>query len=221
MHTDMTTREGGGRRRAPRRRSQEERRGETQGAVLDATVECLADLGYSRTTTTRIARRAGVSRGALLHYYASKIALLTSAVEHIFRRRMEEFRTAFAALPAEVDRRGAAIDLLWGMFSSSTFYAWLELVVAARSDRKLLREVSRITSEFADDVLATFRELFPGIAAPGLPLDLVPPFTFAFLQGLALDRIAIEDDQRVGELLALLKQVATVVLGPNPRPAGA
>jgi len=189
--------------------------------LLDATVECLVAKGYGALSTNDVVRQAGVSRGALLHYYASKIALLTSAVEHIFRRRMEEFRTAFAALPAEVDRRGAAIDLLWGMFSSSTFYAWLELVVAARSDRKLLREVSRITSEFADDVLATFRELFPGIAAPGLPLDLVPPFTFAFLQGLALDRIAIEDDQRVSELLALLKQVATVVLGPNPRPAGA
>src|SRR5262249_25898018 len=156
-----------GRPRARRRRTQEQRREETRGAVLDATVECLADLGYSGATTTRIARRAGVSRGALLHYYSSKIDLLTSAVEHIFRRRTEEFRAAFAALPADVDRQAAAVDLLWPMFSSSTFYAWLELVVAARSDRKLLREVSRITGEFADDVLATFRELFPAVDSPG------------------------------------------------------
>jgi len=211
----------GGQRRAHRRRSQEERREETQGAVLDATVECLAELGYSGTTTTRIARRARVSRGALLHYYSSKIKLLTSAVEHIFQRRNEEFRAAFAALPAEVDRRAAAVDLLWGMFSSSTFYAWLELVVAARSDRKLLREVSRITTQFAENVRATYRELFPEAGAPDEHRDLVPSFTFAFLQGLALDRIAMEDEQRLSELLAMLKDLAALVLGPNPRPMGA
>lgn len=210
-----------GKRRARPHRSQEERREETKGAVLDATVECLAELGYSRTTTTRIARRAGVSRGALLHHYSSKIQLLTSAVEHIFQRRTEEFRAAFAALPAEVDRRASAVDILWAMFSSSTFYAWLELVVAARSDRKLLREVSRITTQFAENVRATYRELFPEAAAPDEHRDLVPSFTFAFLQGLALDRIAMEDELMLSELLVMLKNLAALVLGPNPRPVGA
>src|SRR6266581_571475 len=182
----MVTRAAPGGRRTRRRRSQEERREATRGAVLDATVECLAERGYAGTTTTRIARRARVSRGALLHYYASKIELLTSAIEHILRR----------------------------MVSGSTFYAWLELVVAARSDRQLLREVSRITTQFTDTVIATYRELFAEAAAPNVRFDLVPAFTFAFLQGLALDRIAIADDQRVSELIAVLKDLAAVVLGP-------
>src|SRR5436305_2316200 len=110
----MVTRAAPGGRRTRRRRSQEERREATRGAVLDATVECLAERGYAGTTTTRIARRARVSRGALLHYYASKIELLTSAIEHILRRREQEFRAAFVALPADADRRAAAIDILWG-----------------------------------------------------------------------------------------------------------
>ena len=126
-----------------------------------------------------------------------------------------------AALPAEVDRRASAVDILWAMFSSSTFYAWLELVVAARSDRKLLREVSRITTQFAENVRATYRELFPEAAAPDEHRDLVPSFTFAFLQGLALDRIAMEDERLLSELLAMLKNLAVLVLGPNPRPVGA
>jgi AcrR family transcriptional regulator len=217
----VPTRETEAKRRGRRRRSQRERREETQSAVLDATVECLAELGYAGTTTTRIARRARVSRGALLHYYSSKVELLTSAIDHILRRRTGEFRAAFAALPAGADRRVAAVDILWKMFSSSTFYAWLELVVAARSDRKLLREVSRITTQFFDTVLATYQELFPEIAAPNQRFDLVPAFTFAFLQGLALDRVAVENEQRVNDLLCMLKDLAAVILGPNPRPAGA
>src|SRR5207245_10461503 len=108
----MVTRAAPGGRRIRRRRSQEERREATRGAVLDATVECLAERGYAGTTTTRIASRARVSRGALLHYYASKVELLTSAIEHILRRREPEFRAAFVALPADADRRGPAVDLL-------------------------------------------------------------------------------------------------------------
>src|SRR5207248_121029 len=120
----MVTRAAPGGRRTRRRRSQEERREATRGAVLDATVECLA----------------------------------------------------------------------------------------ARSDRQLLREVSRITTQFTDTVIATYRELFAEAAAPNVRFDLVPAFTFAFLQGLALDRIAIADDQRVSELIAVLKDLAAVVL---------
>ena len=43
-------------------RLQEERSAETRGRLLDATVECLHEFGYAGTTTTEIARRAGVSR---------------------------------------------------------------------------------------------------------------------------------------------------------------
>jgi AcrR family transcriptional regulator len=206
--------------RTRRRRTQHERRQETRAAVLDATVECLADFGYAGATTTRIARRARVSRGALLHYYSSKIELLTSALEHILHRRIEEFRAAFAEVPAHLDRRAAAIDLLWKMFSSSTFYAWLELVVAARSNRKLKQQVSAVTTRFADDVLAIYRELFPETVAAPVSADLVTYFTFAFLQGLALDQIAVEDDPRLNALLEVLKGLASMILGTPAKAAG-
>lgn len=202
-------------REKPRRRTQEERREETRGRVLDATVACLAEQGYSQTTTTRIARRAKVSRGALLHYYPAKEQLLASAVEHVFRRRTEEFRRAFAALPESADHRAATIDILWTMFSGPTFYAWLELAVASRSDRKLHQEVSRITREFGETVREIFLELFPVLDEPSPFFELAPSFTFAFLQGLALERIAIDDREHLGRLLDVLKTLSSLALGPE------
>jgi AcrR family transcriptional regulator len=202
-----------------RRRSQLERREETQGAVLDATVDCLARLGYARTTTTRIAREAGVSRGALLHYYASKEQLLTCAVEHIFKRRVEEFRKALAQFSGDANRRDAAVDLLWLMFSGPTFHAWLELAVAGRSNRKLQAEVSRITRGFADTVQSTYRELFPASESPGPLFDLAPSFAFTFFQGLALDRFTIGDERRSRELVRALKAIAEAFLGESPPPS--
>ncbi|MEA2623997.1 MAG: hypothetical protein QOD06_42, partial [Candidatus Binatota bacterium] len=114
------------------RRTQGERSASTRSRLLDATIDSLAELGYAGTTTTVIAERAGVSRGAQLHHFPTKAELVTTAVEHLFQRRNQEFRTAMAKLPPAVDRAEAAVDLLWAIFSGPTFYAWLELVVAGR-----------------------------------------------------------------------------------------
>ena len=49
------------------RRTQAQRSASTRTALLDATVACLVESGFSATTTTEVTRRAGVSLGALLH----------------------------------------------------------------------------------------------------------------------------------------------------------
>ena len=60
-------------------RLQEERSAETRGRLLDATVACLHEFGYAGTTTTEIARRAGVSRGAQVHHGAARAVSLPAA----------------------------------------------------------------------------------------------------------------------------------------------
>jgi AcrR family transcriptional regulator len=50
----------------------------TVEAILTATAELLVDLGYERTTTNAIARRAGVSIGSLYQYFPNKEALFTA-----------------------------------------------------------------------------------------------------------------------------------------------
>ncbi len=50
----------------------------TVDAILTATAELLVELGYERTTTNAIARRAGVSIGSLYQYFPHKEALFTA-----------------------------------------------------------------------------------------------------------------------------------------------
>ena len=142
-------------------RVQEERSAETRPQLLDATVECLHEYGYVGTTTTEIARRAGVSRGAQLHHFHRKQDLVVSALEHVFSLRLEQFRQAAVELPVDLEARvNALIDLLWSAFKGATFYAWLELVVASRTD-PALREAVRIASDdFAQGVHRVFAALF-------------------------------------------------------------
>ena len=45
----------------------------TRNLIVEAAIRCFVDLGYAQTTTTAIAEKAGLSRGAMLHHFPSKI----------------------------------------------------------------------------------------------------------------------------------------------------
>jgi AcrR family transcriptional regulator len=195
-----------------RRRTQEERSAATRARLLDATLECLAELGYARTTTTEIAERGGMSRGAQLHHFPTKADLVTEAVEHLFEKRDQEFREAFAKLPADVDRSRAAVDLLWSMVAGPTFHAWLELVVAARTDDQLKPMVTALTARFTDNVKRTFTELFPRPEGAAPFWELMPVLTFAFLQGLALDAMVMPGRPEIEQSLDIWRQLAELTM---------
>lgn len=172
------------------RRTQAERTATTRAALLSATVDALVEQGYRATTTSDVARRAGVSYGALLHHYPAKVDLLCAAVEHLLDQRMAEFRKAMANLPPQTVTHDAAIDVLWSMFQGPTFTAWLELNVAARTEPELAAAIERVDREFMDGSVAIFTELFPedSAADPQLPLIAIA-MLFTFLDGLALSRL--------------------------------
>ena len=197
------------------RRTQEERSASTKGRLLDATIDCLFDLGYAKTTTTEIAKRAGLSRGAQLHHFPTKVELVTTAVDHLFTRRTEEFRVAFETLPGEANKASAAIDLLWSIVSGPTFFAWLELMVAARTDPELRATVSAMAARFTETVERTFSEFFPRPAGAGPLHDIAPQFAFDLLQGLALEGIAQRERIQGQRVVEVLKVLAPLSIPPT------
>jgi len=165
------------------RRTQAERTAATRSALLDATFDAIAELGYRGATTTEVVHRAGVSPGALLHHFPTKADLLSAAVGDVFQRRQQEYRKAVAGLGPAQDKLDAVIDLLWSMYSGPTFTAWLELWVAARTDPELAIAVTAIDRQFMADSKQQFADMFAGDpAVPPIGLHLV----FALMDGLAL-----------------------------------
>lgn len=200
---------------ARERRTQSQRRLATRALLLEATVACLAELGYSRTSTTEIVRRAGVSRGAQVHHFPTKADLVASALDHVFERRNAEFRAALAEVPEGTNKAVAAIDLLWSMFEGHTFDAWLELTVASRTEPELQARLTTVMRRFHANVDETFRELFPAPAGPNAIHDVAPNFIFALLDGLALHRIADNDPTTITAVLDTAKYLARLFI-PDP-----
>src|SRR5262245_62515444 len=109
----------------PSRRSQAERSAGTQARLLDATIQCLVELGWSGTSTTEVVARAGVSRGAQVHHFPTKEDLVLAAVEHLLERRTAEYQEAFASLAPEERTADAAFDLLRSVCSGPNWDSWI------------------------------------------------------------------------------------------------
>ncbi|WP_415949610.1 TetR/AcrR family transcriptional regulator [Streptomyces sp. KLOTTS4A1] len=175
------------------RRTQEERRSRTRSRLLDATVDCLAELGWAGTSTTEVARRAGVSRGAQQHHFPTKTELVDAAVEHLLERQRQAYEAAFAQLPPERHNVEGALDLLWDVFRSPPARALLELAVASRTDAELRALCSDLNDRVLHVIQTSFEQLFPR-ANPSdgsvvLPLRAV----YAMYVGLSVQN-ALDDD---------------------------
>ncbi|MFP8871673.1 MAG: TetR/AcrR family transcriptional regulator, partial [Myxococcota bacterium] len=160
----------------------------------DGALECLAEYGYSGTTTSLIAGRAGVSRGALLHQFPTRQALVIEAVVHLAKRRLEDARRDAAALPESDHRLDAAIELLWQSFSGPLFYAALELWVAARTDAELHKALYAAERDIGRAIGSLVGTL-GGAAAQAAGFDDLIELTLHMLRGMSLQRILRDDDE--------------------------
>ena len=197
---------------APAGTRQQQRSLETQHRLLTAAVECLVERGWAGTTTTLVAERAGVSRGAQLHHYRTKSALLIAAVEHLAERRSAELWKEVAALPRDGDRVAATIRLLGSLFTGPLFSAAIEVWVAARTDAALRTALVPVEARFGREVHRLTVELLgadesrPGVReAVQTTLDL--------LRGLGVASLLTDDSARRTRLLASWTTHLSEVLG--------
>jgi AcrR family transcriptional regulator len=186
---------------AQRESRQQQRSRSTQRRLLEAAIECLVERGWSGTTSTLVAERAGVSRGAQLHHYRTKSALLIAAVEHLAERRSAELRAEAASMPAGGDRVAATVDLLATLFTGPLFAAAIEVWVAARSDPALRAALVPVEAHFGREVHRLTVELLgadesrPGVReAVQATLDL--------MRGLGVASLLTDDSARRTRLLA-------------------
>lgn len=187
-----------------KRKTQADRRQETQSALLDATIDCLVELGYSGTTTRIVASRAEVSRGAQTHYYATKSDLVVAAVEHLFGELATQFRETFEAVDPDARTFDRAIEELWTLVSGPKYAAVLEVIVAGRTDPELRVVVHGVAARLEQTVIEIVGMFFPDVADAETARVLIN-LAFTVVQGAAVSGYAGfgDPDRTIGQLRAL------------------
>jgi AcrR family transcriptional regulator len=146
------------------RRTQQERRDGTQRALLDATVSALCELGYHGTTTLEVERRAGVSRGARVHHFPTKAALLASAVDHLYEQISDSYDEAFGGAQggkSDAERFRSGLRLLWSIYERPDYGAVLELQMASRTDEELRAQLREVGERHRKLAIAAAARYFP------------------------------------------------------------
>lgn len=78
--------------RPPRTQSRDARRQQ----LIEATIQTMAERGYSRTTLTEVARRAGLSHGLVLFHFQSKENLLAETLSFMAEEYHQNWQSAIA-----------------------------------------------------------------------------------------------------------------------------
>lgn len=135
------------------RRTQAERREATTAKLLDATIGCLADLGYARTSIAAICERAGLSQGALFRHFATRRDVIVAAADAIAERHIEQFSVAADDLQRDAFRH--IVLLIRGICRTHSHAAWREIMVAARTDAELRQGARAGLQRFETALIAT------------------------------------------------------------------
>jgi AcrR family transcriptional regulator len=193
--------------------------------LLDATIDCLVEYGYAGTTTTKVADRAGVTRGAQVHHFPTKADLVTSAIRHLAAKRTEVAMAELDRLKKSADPVGDALQLLWEMHQGPVFSATVELWVASRTDRDLRRQMAMVEPIATGSLVEFGKAIMPGYA--GHPEFLHAVYTaMDVVRGILIASWATHDqaelEARWGRGRGHLRLLFTTLMGsaakaPAPR----
>jgi AcrR family transcriptional regulator len=140
--------------------------------LLNATIDSLVEFGYTGATVSRIAAKAGATRGAQVHHYRVKADLVTAAIQHLAETRSAQLASDIERLNRSDDLVGDLLDMLWDLHQGPVFVATVELWVAARTDPELRDHVGSFEPFVEANLVEYGKQITSGQAAN-------PDFLFA------------------------------------------
>jgi len=171
----------------------------TRDQIVDAAIRCIVESSYSKTTTMKIAEKAGLSRGATLHHFPSKMDIIRAAVDYLHQKRLHAFQRSITEIPPGADMVHLAVEAYWAHVNHPIYVAFFELSVAARTDPELREILYPAQLEFDRQWYATARDLFPEWQSDPKAFDLALSLTQQLMEGMAISFFthARDDDKQV------------------------
>ncbi len=197
-----------------------ERHRERRTAIVGAALELFATRGLERTTTAEIARAAGISSGALFHYFPSKRAVFLA----MFDADRQEWDEAFAAAGAQEDPWVALMGVVDRLADEAAHPAMAGLVVevlaqahrdpevaglVAANDRRMLHGVAALVDRLRDG----------GLADPGTSSATAARWVLTITDGFLTRGYPEPDRDRPAELLAAKRLLARALRHTGEEPA--
>lgn len=186
---------------------------ETRARIIDAACRCFAEHGYSNASNQDIARMAGLTTGALYHYFGSKAELFAAVHRHVQEVLVGLYRRAFAEEDTCVAQLCAGLDAAVELTAEQPLFAHFASIAALEIQRH--PELSAVLETDTQGVREFFAHLFAegrkrGEIAPETSTDAVVNLVVSTLFGLAWLRAQV---QRSEEYAAAIRAFQLLLQG--------
>lgn len=166
---------------------------ETRGRIIDVARRCFAELGYEATTNRIVAKEAGITTGAIYHYFDSKLEIYKAVLAEVQDRVYQRFGAAEREADTFVGKLEAVLETAHQLNRDDATLA--QFLGAARIDGRRIPELAAVIGD-EDPRRNTF---FEGIVDTGIRtgeikkadrakmIAFIRAFTIGLTDGLSAD----------------------------------
>jgi AcrR family transcriptional regulator len=174
------------------RTPQRERRARTRAALLRAAGRVFAEHGFHQATLDAVAAAAGVSKGALYHYFPSKEQLFVALLEDRLAAGLSDIEAVIGERGSDSEQLGAAVETFLRRINSDP--RWLPLLLeflayGSRDPAAKAEILEHFLRPAREAVASTNRRLgIPESEHALLSADELGLVVAALVNGLAIER---------------------------------
>jgi AcrR family transcriptional regulator len=175
------------------RRTQAERSETTRKQLLDAAAKLIRQKGFGGLRTIEVASVAGVSRGALMHHFPSKHALVMAVLTYVNEVTFAQSTRRAQLARSSSDPIAEIIKDAQDFFLGDYFFIELAIAMSDDSTRRLRRETHQFTRQTRFSIEAAWLDT---LVCSGIPRQLasdILSLTLSAVRGFSV-RLLIEND---------------------------
>ncbi len=173
----------------PRTRSDSSGETDARERVINATVECIIDLGFYRgSSTNEIARRAGVTWGVIQHYFGNREGLMLAVLQDAGRHMVETVVEAHIDGETVEERMAQLIDVFSAHYARPDYLASLQVLLNMDHDPRTSSEVRKTMLDVAAQSNAHVRRLLREALGSAMNKPDLATTIFLVIRGFGLSQ---------------------------------
>lgn len=199
--------DGGYAAQLPKRVNQNTARGlKTRNKIIEATIACLHEHGYQKTSTILVSQKAKVSRGSMLNQFPTKAELMIATAEHIAESRAAAHVAGMDDAMDYREKLERLVPILWQEMRGPSGVARIELMLASRSDPDLAERFDPLNELLEKSHRKVVWALFKALGIENRSMsDAAVHLYAAALRGLSIDLLFKGREQTIENAVTLLQ----------------
>jgi len=189
------------------RRTQAERSETTRKQLLDAAAKLIRQNGFGGLRTIEVAKVAGVSRGALLHHFPSKHALVVAVLTHVNEVTFTQSTRRAREARSSGDPIEEIIKDAQDFFLGDYFFIELAIAMSDESTRRLRSETHQFTRQTRFSIEAAWLDT---LISSGIPKQLagdILALTLSAVRGFSVRMLIENDPERFTRLMNVWRDI--------------